>query len=264
MHFHFPFSVNEILWTLTFAAHLVLLVVLMGRDRIRRFPWFTANIVFVAFRLLTAKMLYGHMAQITMAEIFIGLACIGAIVTAMMLQELARKAFAGIARPKWVLGAFVLMAIGAVVLATWGEWPAWKTLTAQGMLSHLELLQLLALKASLLLDVETVLLGVVVLIFGWHYAAGWKTHVQRIIIGLATASLSQITMEATWQWIARSAKPQSMAEYQHFMNLRQHMFNANSVVYLLVLIWWIACLWKDEPTSKAEPLPENPLQPEQA
>ena len=24
-------------------------------------------------------------------------------------------------------------------------------------------------------------------------------------------------------------------------------FNANSVVYLLVTIWWIACLWIDEP-----------------
>lgn len=264
MHFHFPFSANEILWTLTFAAHLVLLVVLMGRDRIRRFPWFTANIVLIAFRLLSAKMLYGHLAQIAMAEIFIGLACLGAIVTAMMLQELARKAFAGIARAKWVAGALVLMAIGATVLATWGQWPAWKTLTAQGTLSHLELLQFLALKASLLLDVETVLLGVVVLFFGWRYAAGWKTHVQRIVIGLATTSLSQVTMQATWEWIARSAKPQSMAEYQHFINLRQHIFSANSFVYLLALIWWIACLWKDEPAAQSAPAPESAPQPEQA
>lgn len=263
MHFHFPFSANEILWTLTFAAHLVLLVVLLGRDRIRRFPWFTASIVLVAFRLLSAKMLYGRLAQITMAEIFIGLACVGAIVTAMMLQELARKAFAGIARGKWFLGALVLMGIGAVVLATWGKWPAWKTLTAQGMLSHLELLQFLALKASLLLDVETVLLGIVVLLFGWRYAAGWKTHVQRIVIGLATASLSQITMEAAWEWIARTSKPHSIAEYQHFMNLRQHMFTANSTVYVLVLIWWIACLWKDEPGAPAAALPETAPQAEQ-
>jgi hypothetical protein len=116
----------------------------------------------------------------------------------------------------------------------------------------------------LLLDVETILLGVVVLFFGWRYAAGWKTHVQRIVVGLATASLSQITMQAVWEWIARSAKPQSMAEYQHFMSMREHMFNANSVVYLLVLVWWIACMWKNEPGQQSTPLPENTPQPEQA
>ena len=55
MHFHFPFTVLTALWTLTFAAHLVLLVVLMGRDRVRQFPWFTANIVLVALRLLTSQ-----------------------------------------------------------------------------------------------------------------------------------------------------------------------------------------------------------------
>jgi hypothetical protein len=30
------------------------------------------------------------------------------------------------------------------------------------------------------------------------------------------------------------------------------MFNGNSVVYLAVAIWWIVCLWIDEPGS-AEP-----------
>ena len=45
MHFNFDFSATQILWTLTFAALLVLLVVLLGRDRARRFPWFTASIV---------------------------------------------------------------------------------------------------------------------------------------------------------------------------------------------------------------------------
>ena len=42
MHFDFHFTAISVLWTLTFAALLVLLVVLMGRDRARRFPWFTA------------------------------------------------------------------------------------------------------------------------------------------------------------------------------------------------------------------------------
>ena len=38
-----------------------------------------------------------------------------------------------------------------------------------------------------------------------------------------------------------------MAEYQRVVGLREKLFNANSVVYVLVLIWWIVCLWIDEP-----------------
>ncbi len=247
MHFHLPFSANEILWTLTFAGHLVVLVVLMGRDRIRRFPWFTANIVLIGFRLLSAKMLYGRLPQIPMAEVFIGLALLSAIVSAMMLLELARKAFGKVGRGPWVGGALALMAIGAVVVATWGKWPEWQTLNAPGLLSHLQLLQLIALKAGLLIDVETVLLGVTVALFGRRTGAGWKTHTQRIVLGLATASLSQIISEAVVQWIEATAKPQSMAEAQKIMDLREHIFYANSAVYVLVLLWWIVCLWREEP-----------------
>jgi hypothetical protein len=247
MHFHLPFSANEILWTLTFAGHLVVLVVLMGRDRIRRYPWFTASIVLIGFRLLTAKMLYGRLPQVTMAEVFIGLALLGSIVSAMVLLELARKAFGKVSRGAWVGGALALMAIGAAVIATWGKWPQWQTLNAPGLLSHLQLLQLIALKAGLLIDVETVLLGITVALFGRRVGAGWKTHTQRIVLGLATASLSQIVSEAVVQWIEATAKPQSMEEAQKIMDLREHIFYANSAVYVLVLIWWIICLWRDEP-----------------
>jgi hypothetical protein len=54
MHFNFGFTAVQILWTLTFAALLVLLVVLLGRDRARRFPWFTASIVLLTLRLLSS------------------------------------------------------------------------------------------------------------------------------------------------------------------------------------------------------------------
>ena len=43
MHFNFGFTTIQVLWTLTFAALLVLLVVLLGRDRARRYPWFTTR-----------------------------------------------------------------------------------------------------------------------------------------------------------------------------------------------------------------------------
>src|ERR1700694_3627018 len=108
MHFHFPFTAVQTLWTLTFAAHLVLLVVLMGRDRIARFPWFTASIVLVTLRLLSTRLLFGRMPQMTMSAIFIVLADLGAILGPMVILELARRAFGRTRRTTWVTGALVL------------------------------------------------------------------------------------------------------------------------------------------------------------
>jgi hypothetical protein len=266
MHFHLPVAANEILWMLTFACHLVLLVVLMGRDRIRTFPFFTASIVLITLRLLAAHMLSGKLPQMTMAAVFIVLADLGAIITALMLYEIARKAFRGVKRSLWIGSTLALLLAGAIVLAAWGEWPAWKTLTASGAMPALQLLQFLALKASLLLDIETVLLGLVIVIFGARYQGGWRTHVQRIVIGLATASLAQLAMQAIWEYIASHAKPASMAEYQHFIDLREHLFNANSAIYVAVLLWWIWSLWQDEPKTAepgtAKPVAETPAPPE--
>ena len=61
MHFNFHFTQIQVLWTLTFAALMVLLIVLLGRERIRRFPWFTASIVVLALRLLTSRLLFGKL-----------------------------------------------------------------------------------------------------------------------------------------------------------------------------------------------------------
>jgi hypothetical protein len=244
---NFHFTPVQIIWTLTFAAHLVLLVVLLGRDRLRRFRWFTISIALVALRLIASRLLFNRLPQLTLGEIFVVLADVSVIVSMLVLLELARRAF-GSARRRlsmaWIL-AFLI--IGGIVVGTWGHWPAWKTLTPMTTMVFLNLLQLFAQKGGLLVDVLTVLLGILMVSIGSHYRAGWRTHMQRIMIGLSTASLATLAVQIIWQIIAKTAKPHSMAEYEHIVNLRENLFNANSVVYLAVMIWWIACLWIDEP-----------------
>src|ERR1700691_4412288 len=100
-------------------------------------------------------------------------------------------------------------------------------------MSALQLMQLLAQKASLLVDVETVALGLLVLLFGRRYGAGFRTHTQQIVIGLFTASVAQLSIQAVWERIARTAVAHSMADYERIMGLRDKLFNSNSVVYLL-------------------------------
>lgn len=251
MHLNFHFTPVQILWTLTFAAHLVLLVVLLGRDRVARFKWFTVAIALVSLRLVASRLLYGRLPEITLGSIFIVLADISMIAGLLVLVELARNAFGKVGHRAWAVWTAALLAVGATVLATWGPWPALKTLKLDNLLGILGVLQLVAQKGGMLVDVETVLLGVVIVAFGRRYGAGWRSHTQQIMIGLSTASIAQLGVQIIWQVIAKHSAPKSMSEYQHIVGIKDKLINANSAIYLAVTIWWIVCLWIDEPGTAA-------------
>ena len=247
MHLNFDFTTVQVLWTLTFAALLVLLVVLLGRDRARIFPMFTASMALTALRLLASRLLYGRMAPITMSEIFLTLALIEALVRLLVVLEIARRAFVAASRRAWIIGTLILLAGGAAVLATWGPWPAWKMITVSSTMAVLQLMQLVAQKIDLLVDVLTVELCVLVVLAGRRFKAGWRSHTQQIIVGLSTASIAQMGVRAIWQEIALHTVPHSQAEYDHAMGLQEKLYNANSVIFVAVVVWWIVCLWIDEP-----------------
>ena len=249
MHFDFHFTAVQILWTLTFASLLVLLVVIYGRDRARRFPWFTIGIILVALRLLTNRLLHDRLPPITMGEIAITLADLAALVGLIILVEMARHAFRRASARAWTGWGIGLLTVAGVVLWKWGPWPHWKTIAFDTTIARLQFMQFLAVKLGLLMDVLSVLLAILVVAFGRRYGAGWQSHVQRILIGLSTASLSQMLAQAIWQIIARHTTPHSQQEYQHVIGIQDKLLNANSAVYVLVVIWWIVCLWRDEPAA---------------
>jgi hypothetical protein len=263
MHFNFGFTTVQILWTLTFAALLVLLVVLQGRDRVRRFPLFTASLALVALRLLASRLLFGRLPGITLSAVFITLADLAVLVALLVIVELVRRAFHGAQRRTWIVGTLVPLAVGAVVLYFWGPWPDRRTLTADSYLAILRLMQLAAQKGELLVNVLTVELGLLVVLFGRRFQAGWRSHTQQIVIGLSTAAIAQLAVQGIWQTIAMRAAPQTQAEYEHVLGLRDKLFNANSVVYVVVLVWWIVCLWRDEAkagcAATATELPAEPV-----
>jgi len=251
MHLNFSFSAGQILWTLTFAALLVLLVVLFGRDRARRFPWFTAGMGLMALRMLAGRLLFGKLAPIVSSEIFLVLAVAAAILSLLVVVEMARRAFSAASRRAWIIATVVLLVIGGVVLTFWGPWPAAKSLFADSTIGVLRLIQLIAQKAEAFADLLVVQLGILVVLFGRRFHAGWRSHVQQIVIGLSTAAIAQLAVRIIWQVIALHTTIHQRSDYVRVMALQEKLFNADSVVFLAAQVWWIVCLWIDEPGAKA-------------
>ena len=252
MHFNFHFTAVQVLWTLTFAALLVLLVVLLGRDRIRRFPWFSTGIVLVTLRLLVNRILHDRLPPITMGEVAITLALLSALVSLIILIEMARRAFRRASARAWLAWTLGLLIIAGLVVWKWGPWPNFRAIAFDTLIAKLQFTQFLAVKLGLAVDVLSVALGILIVAAGSRFGAGWRTHVQRIVIGISTASISQLTAQGVWQTIARHTTPHSQAEYERVIGIQEKLLNTNSAVYVLVFIWWIVCLWIDEPGTAAD------------
>src|SRR5580698_5756506 len=152
MPLNFHFSTIQTLWTLTFAGLLVLLVVLLGRDRVRRFPWFTASMVFMGLRMLASRLLFGRMAPLTSSKIFLTLADLGVVISFGVVVEMARRAFGRASRTAWIVGTLVLLTVSVTVVILWGPWPPAQTVLARSTLAYLRLMQLVAQKGDLLID----------------------------------------------------------------------------------------------------------------
>jgi hypothetical protein len=251
MHLNFDFSAVQIFWIMTFAALLVLLVVLFGRDRVRRYPWFTASMIVMAFRLVATRLLYNRLPMVASSMVFLVLADVAAIISMLVVVELARQAFAGVKRISRVTAALVLLAVGATVLALWTPWPSPETLFASSTLATLRLMQLAAQKFDLLANLLFIQLGVLVVLFGRRYHAGWRSHTQQIVIGYSTSAIGQLAVSTIWQIIALHTMIQQQSDYVRVMGLEEKFANANNLLFVFVLIWWIACLWIDEPGTQS-------------
>ena len=258
MHFHFDMSAANILWILTFAGELVLLVVLLGRDRARRFRWFTLYISLMALLLLVNKLLFGRMATDTASVIFLALTDCTVIAGLLVIAELAKQAFAEAPRRPRLLGSILVAAVALAVLALWGPWPAWQTLTGGSALAALRAMELFADKGTTLIAVLAIQATVAVLFFGRRLHAGWRSHVQQILIGLSMAAISQLAVRAIWQVIATHTVVHSMEQYQRVMGLRGRMYDANDAIFLCALVWWIGWLWADEPGNAAPAALQQP------
>ena len=258
MHLNFNFTAGQILWTLNFAAQLVLLVVLLGRDRMRRYPCFTAGIGLMALRLLIEELLAGRMAKLPFEELVLALADVSVFVGLLVVVEVARRAFAGASRNLWIVNTVGLMLVACGVLKVLGPWPAVKDLALDTLLGKLKFMQLVAVKGETLVAMLTLGVGVLVMFFGRRFKAGWRSHTQQIVIGLSTVAIALLATQTAVQAIYRLARPETQADVQRLVGLIGKLMNGDRAVYIAVLIWWIIWLWLDEPGTQAAETASEP------
>lgn len=246
MHFHFVFSATEILWTLTFAAELVLLVVLLGRERARQFPWFTASIAAMAALEIVRQVLAGRLSQTAYAFTFLSLSDVVEVLGFLVLVEVARRAFVGASGRSWAIGAAATLAIAGGVLAAWGPWPAWQTLVERSQMGALRTMQMAADKGALFDSLLAVELGLLVVLLGERFSGGWRTPAQKIVIGLSTAGISQLVVRGIWARIVAHTVVRTHAQYDRLLALRDRLAHASSVVFICALVWWIGWMWGED------------------
>jgi hypothetical protein len=267
-------NIEEILWALVLAGHLVLLIVLLGHDRVSRFPWFTAAIGLSAVHLIADHLLHGKLTTIAFYWESYGAVLVESIIGVVVLLELARRVFSNckagvVLNSKGWLGwalVTVCIAIGAVWL--WGKpWPTWKALDQDPKQLPLLLVVLSAMKGQFFLAVLTVEVELLMRIFGKRFGSGWKTHSQQIMLGLSTYSLAFLAVQATTDIIKHTVHLTSREQYEHIVRLFSNLDNGRFALWFLVLVWWIVWLWRDGPEdaglarvvveapSPAEPLP---------
>ena len=250
-------NVEQIIWAVLLAAHLVLLVVLLGRDRVGRFPWFTAAITLSAVRLLADHLLHGKLTSMAFYWQSYSAMLVDDVLGILVLVELARSVFssgkAGLVLKArgWIGWTLVTVALAIAAVWAWGPWPTWVALKAEPAQLPLLLVVLTAMKGLSFVSLLTVQVGLLLRIFGKRFGSGWRSHAQQIALGLSTNALGFLAVQGITDTIKRTVHLTTRQEYERVVHLLTNMENARTALWCLVLIWWIVWLWRDEPGELA-------------
>ena len=161
---------------------------------------------------------------------------------------MARRAFGRASRRAWIVWTLVLLALGGAVLATWG------------IVAGVEVARFRHLAGAPGTDAA---------VCAEDRAPGGRAH---HCAGTAGGSVwpplrsrmaqpraadhdrpfdgvtgAHCRCRPSGRSSPRRPRPTPWRNIERIVGLREKLFNANSAVYLLVLIWWIVCLWIDEP-----------------
>lgn len=218
------------LWGAGLAAHLLLLLVLVVRGHARRFPWFTALIVFYLLRSVIPQLpMTRHLDQGSYVRLFWGFELGDILLRVLVLAELVWHAFkdSRVSRGRIVAWSVVAVAASAVPTVLMGPLPASQIWAAFAKGNLLAAFLSLALLAALIATRRTTGLS-------------WRSAVSRIAHGMAFYAFVFLALEALRLWAPGAASPhggQRVAYFHYWMQL------SAAGAYLLTIVYWAVGLW---------------------
>ncbi len=264
-------NTEQILWALVLAAHLVLLIVLLGRDRMQRYPWFTTAIALAAVSLLADHLLNGKLTSLVFYWQSFSAMVLAALLGILVLRELARRVFASgqqrlVLKPNgWLGWGLLAVAAAAGIVWAWGPWPSMAQINAQPTVRSILLMQLVAAKSQLFVALLTVEVALLLSLFGRRFGFGWRSHPRQIALGLSTNALCLLILQVITDVIKRNLHFTNRQDMAVTIKRLEHLFseldNARFALWVLVLLWWIYWLWRDEPGTPMAPMPAEVLHP---
>ena len=227
-------NLQSSIWMTGLVAHLLLLLVLVVRGRVARYPIFTALIVFYVVRSVLPRMDFTHtLSQTAYLWLFWSFEIGDVVLRALVLGELIWHAFRGTqVQPArvaaWSAVAIAASAALAVVAGPMQSILVW-SIFSKGNVA-VAILSLVTLAALIFTRSRTGL--------------AWRSHVFAICNGLAFYAIVFLVLQAMRLWGAGSASPHGSSE--HVSTLRLWMQASAAVAYLLVVLYWLVAMWLDD------------------
>ena len=225
-------------WAATFCGDILLLAVLLVRNRSGSFPAFTT---FIAENIATIVILYfvlHHLSFDTYRHCYVVLGIVDEILQVFVLYELAVHVFCptGVWAPD-VYKTFIGLACISGLIALFLTWLAHPT-------SKLWI-QTFVLRSNFFSAVLMSELFVCMLVLSTTAGLPWKTHVARIAQGLGTYSILCVAKDILINYYG-------LKQHAHFYTELSHL---RALTYLGCELFWIVMLWQEAPAPRE--LPES-------
>ena len=229
-------GLDSFLWAASLFAHLLLLLVLWFRSRVREFPVFTT---LIAFNVLRSLVLYLTLRLCRPKTYFIAYWSISVLDVGLQLAvvgEIASHVF----RPLGVWSSevrrgFLLLFGMAVLVACILAWLAAPTTRSTP--------ETIVLRGSLLSSALMGELFVGMSVLSMSMGLPWKTHVARIAQGFGAFSLVDIVIEGLNNYWGVAASTEAYTALAHLRILS----------YIFCVVYWILMLAREAPEPKELP-----------
>jgi hypothetical protein len=227
-------NLQSSIWMAGLVAHLLLLLILLVRGRIARYPIFTALIVFYIVRSVLPEMSFTHtLSQTAYLWLFWSFEIGDVLLRALVLGEVIWHAFRGtqvqpVRVVAWSAVAVAASAALAVLAGPMQSILVW-SIFAKGNVA-VAILSLITLAVLIFTRPRTGL--------------AWRSHEFAIGNGLAFYALVFLVLQGMRMWGGGAASPH--ASGQHVSMLRLWMQASAAVAYLLVVFYWLVAMWFDD------------------